>query len=145
MAKQFNQEYSIRQLAKARELSAESVDPNPIFMPVGRVRPETFNQALERIMSASISSGMTFQEAFDQLRPSYDYDGDFSESFDVDDDDEFEQSEFAEYEPEYTPEGDSSHPLSSNYEPDSSPTPHKADEKSAGGESASADVAEIDT
>ena len=100
MAKQLNQEYSIRQLAKARELSAESVNPQPVFMPVGRIRPETFNQALERIMTASIGTGMTFQEAFDQLRPSYDYDGDFSESFEYDVADEFEQSEFAEYERE---------------------------------------------
>lgn len=139
MAKQqLNQEYSLRQLAKARELSAEQVDPNPVFMPVGRIRPETFNQALERIMSASISSGMTFQEAFDQLRPSYDYDGDFSESFDDDVDDEFELSEYSEYEFDNVE-------LPVAPEPETPSIPDKPDEKSGGRESASADVAEINT
>lgn len=139
MAKQqLNQEYSLRQLAKARELSAEQVDPNPVFMPVGRIRPETFNQALERIMSASIGSGMTFQEAFDQLRPSYDYDGDFSESFDDDVDDEFELSEYSEYEVDNVE-------LPVAPEPESPSIPDKPDEKSGGRESASADIAEINT
>lgn len=139
MAKQqLNQEYSLRQLAKARELSAEQVDPNPVFMPVGRIRPETFNQALERIMSASIGSGMTFQEAFDQLRPSYDYDGDFSESFDDDVDDEFELSEYSEYEFDNVE-------LPVAPEPETPSIPDKPDEQSGGRESASADMAEINT
>lgn len=139
-------EYSIKQLQRAKEVSAERVDPRPVFMPVGRIRPETFNQALERIMMTSIGTGMTFQEAFDQLRPMYDYDGDFDEDITMDADDEFELSGYAEYEPE----GDSSHPLSSNYVPDnnedkseSPSTPHKSAENADGGESATADDAEI--
>lgn len=129
-------EYSLKQLKKARELSTERVDTQPVFMPVGRIRPETFNQALERIMMTSIGTGMTFQEAFDQLRPSYDYDGDFSEEFETNDDDEFELSSYSQYEYD-TPE-------ENELEPEPS-TPDKPDEPSGGRESASADPAEIET
>lgn len=94
-------EYSIRMLENARKNSHERPDPNPVFMPVGRIKPETFNQALERIMSHSAAMGMSLQEAYDSVRGEFDFDDDP----DVDDyegenydDDEFEQSQFASYE-----------------------------------------------
>lgn len=135
-------EYSLKQLKRARELSAERTDTQPIFMPVGRIRPETFNQALERIMMTSIGTGMTFQEAFDQLRPSYDYDGDFSEDFEYADDDEFELSAYAEYETTTCP----AEPMDKSMSTSDDSTPHKSAEPADGGDlSASADNAEIET
>lgn len=91
-------EYSIRMLEAARKNSHEQPDLNPVFMPVGRIRPETFNQALERIMSHSAAMGMTLEEAYNSIRGDFD-DGDFDDEYEADDfgDDEFEQSQFATY------------------------------------------------
>lgn len=91
-------EYSVRMLEAARKNSHEQPDPNPVFMPVGRIRPETFNQALERIMSHSAAMGMTLEEAYNNIRGDFD-DIDFDDDVEVDDfgDDEFEQSSFATY------------------------------------------------
>lgn len=94
-------EYSVRMLENARKNSHERPDPNPVFMPVGRIKPETFNQALERIMSHSAAMGMTLQEAYDSVRGEFDFDDDpevddyVGENYD---DDEFEQSQFSSYE-----------------------------------------------
>lgn len=91
-------EYSVRMLENARKNSCERPDLHPVFMPVGRVKPETFNDALNRILSTSASQGMSLEQAYNSIRGDFD-DTDFDDEFEADDfyDDEFEQSSLATY------------------------------------------------
>lgn len=91
-------EYSVRMLEKARANSTESLDISPVFMPVGRIKPETFNDALNRILATSASQGMSLQEAYESIQGDFDGDDDDFEGFDDEPDDEFEQSGLASYE-----------------------------------------------
>lgn len=89
--------YSERMLKFARANRYDRVDKTPIFMPVGRIKPETFNEAMNRILMTSAGQGMTLQEAYDSIRGDYDVD-DYSDDYDdYDDYDEFEQSSLAQY------------------------------------------------
>lgn len=91
-------EYTVRMLAEARKNAVERPDTQPVFMPVGRIKPETFNDALNRILATSAAQGMTLQEAYESIQGDFDVDGDdIFDGFD-DDDDEFEQSALASYE-----------------------------------------------
>lgn len=89
-------EYSVRMLTEARKNAVERPDTRPVFMPIGRIKPETFNDALNRILATSASQGMSLQEAYESIQGDFDDDDNFDD-FDDFDDDEFEQSEFAEY------------------------------------------------
>lgn len=87
-------EYTLRQLGK-RE-SFERVDTKPLFLPVGRIRPETYNQAIERILATSLGRGESLESAYDHLRG--DYDGDVEDFDDPEfEEEDFEQSDFANY------------------------------------------------
>lgn len=89
--------YSEKMLKLARDNRYDRVDPKPIFMPVGRIKPETFNEAMNRILMTSAGQGMTLQEAYESIRGDYDID-DFDDDYsDYDDSDEFEQSSLASY------------------------------------------------
>lgn len=96
MAKeQLNIEYSIRQLEKAKG-DFEKLDTTPLFIPVGNQRPETFNEAIGRIL---YHSGALTRDAYDKLN-GINYDPDTGEVFDDeydDDEGDFEQSPFASY------------------------------------------------
>lgn len=105
MAKQLplNVEYSLRQIERGRELRAEHNDNTPLFVPVGCEQPETYNQAIARILH---HSGVIDDSAYEKLRGNvFDIERDDDESFDDDDfdlmadSDEFKQSEYADYEP----------------------------------------------
>lgn len=92
-------EFSVRMLEAARKNSTESLDVSPVFMPVGRIKPETFNDALNRILATSASQGMSLQEAYESIQGDFDGDGeDFEDFEDFDSEDEFEQSSLASYE-----------------------------------------------
>lgn len=99
-------EFSLKALEKAKKQSFEKVDTQPIFMPVGYTRPETLNQALERILAHSAAQGLSLQEAYNMLTGEFDEEGNeslpnFDGAFPLmqEDDDGFEQSPFAEYDP----------------------------------------------
>lgn len=90
-------EYSLKMINKSREISQEHNDNTPLVVPVDCHQPETYNEAIARILR---HSGVIDDGAYDKLRGvTYDVDDD-GEDFDsgFDDDDEFEQSDFAHYE-----------------------------------------------
>ena len=94
-------EYSQKMLKKSREIATEKVDTTPIFLPVGYTQPETLNDCLNRILAHSAGQGISLQQAYDMLTGEFDGDDDFdADDFGelMDDDDEFEQSSYAEYE-----------------------------------------------
>lgn len=95
-------EYSQKMLKNSKEIATEKVDTTPIFLPVGYTQPETLNDCLNRILSHSAGQGISLQQAYDMLTGEFDgEDDDFDdEEFGtlMDDDDEFEQSPYAEYE-----------------------------------------------
>lgn len=95
-------EYSQKMLKKSKEIATETVDTTPIFLPVGYTQPETLNDCLNRILAHSVGQGISLQQAYDMLTGEFDGDDDDfdDEEFGtlMDDDDEFEQSSYAEYE-----------------------------------------------
>lgn len=123
-------EFSVRMLEVARKNSTESLDVSPVFMPVGRIKPETFNDALNRILATSAAQGMTLQEAYESIQGDFDGEGDdFDDEFGDDIDDEFEQSSLATYELE--PNATQAEGASvGRLEPESKPEPESVAEKS---------------
>lgn len=122
-------EYTVRMLAESRKNAVERLDTSPVFMPVGRIKPETFNDALNRILATSAAQGMTLQEAYESIQGDFDGDDGGFDGFDDDMDDEFEQSSLASYELE--PNATQGEAASvGRLEPESKPEPEPVAEKS---------------
>lgn len=90
-------EYSLKQQKASQKIAFEHNDNTPLVIPADCRQPETYNEAIARILR---HSGVIDDGAYEKLR-GFSYDGDFDdgdEDFDgFDDDDEFEQSSFARY------------------------------------------------
>lgn len=94
-------EYSLKQIKASQKIAMEHNDNTPLVVPADCTQPETYNEAIARILR---HSGVIDDGAYEKLR-GFNYDGDFedgAEDFDdfddYEDDDGFEQSSFAEYE-----------------------------------------------
>lgn len=128
-------EYSIKQLKKAKDCSFEHNDNTPLVVPADCTQPETYNEAIARILH---HSGVIDDGAYQKLR-GFDYDGDFSDDEDFagdwDDDDEFEQSSFAEYE----------QPLDATTDFAEAPAPHQQNIRKSEGAEAPSDSSEPDS
>ncbi|AXH74622.1 MAG: hypothetical protein [Microviridae sp.] len=91
-------EYSLKMQRESVKIAKEHNDNTPLVIPSDCTQPETYNEAIARILR---HSGVIDDGAYEKLR-GVSYDGDFndeSEDFDgdFDDDDDFEQSSFASY------------------------------------------------
>lgn len=90
-------EYSLKMIKEAKKIAYEHLDNTPLVVPADCHAPETYNEAIARILK---HSGVIDDGAYQKLRGIH-FDGDFnddSEDFDWDDDsDEFEQSPLAYY------------------------------------------------
>ena len=81
-------EYSLKQLEKAKKLSYEKLDNTPLIIPVDMRQPETYNEAIARILH---HSGVISSDDYAKLRGNvFDFDGDDEDWSDDDFDDEVE-------------------------------------------------------
>lgn len=96
-------EYSLKKIKDGLKIAIESLDRTPLVVPEGNIQPETYNEAISKIL---YHSGIIDKDSYNRLR-GVSYDGDFDDSnedFEGDDwdsDDEFEMSEYSEYVPDY--------------------------------------------
>lgn len=96
-----NYEFSLKRIESGQQFLKEKLDYTPMAIPVGNKLPETYNDAINRIL---YTSGVIDKDAYDRIR-GIDYDGDFNDESDYDGfdtfddfDDHWKQSSFAKYE-----------------------------------------------